>query len=60
MQKDLVLNEVKERFPLPNGIQIVSDDTIIRFDPAGEVEMPAYILISSSQAEYKSRQLVVK
>ena len=60
MQQDLVLNEVKESFPLPNGIQIVIEDTIIRFDPAGEVETPAYILVSSSQAEYKSRRLVVR
>jgi len=60
MQKDLVLNEVKEEFPLPNGIQIISDETIIRFNPAGEVELPAYILVSSSQAENESRQLVVR
>ena len=60
MQKDLVLNEVKEEFPLPIGIQLVSDDTIIRFDPAGQVELPAHILVSSNQAEYKSRQLVVR
>ena len=60
MQKDLVLNEVKEEFPLPIGIQIVSDDKIIRFDPTGEVEMPAHILVSSNQAEYKSRQLVIR
>jgi hypothetical protein len=60
MQNDLVLNEVREEFPLPNGIQIVSDDTIIRFDTAGEVELPTYILVSSNQAEYKSLQLVVR
>ena len=60
MQKDLVLNEVKEEFPLPIGIQLVSDDTIIRFDPAGQVELPAHILVSSNQAEHKSRQLVVR
>jgi len=60
MRKDLVLNEVKERFPLPVGIQIASDDTIIRFDPTGKVESPTQILISSNQAEYKSHQLVVK
>jgi len=60
MQKDLVLNEVKEKFPLPIGIQIVSDDTIIRFDPTGEVEIPSHILVSSNQAELKSRRLVVK
>jgi len=60
MQKDLVLNEVKERFPLPIGIQIVSDDTVIRFDPNGEVELPAHLLISSNQPEYKSHQLVVR
>ena len=60
MQKDLVLNEVKEEFPLPIGIQLVSDDTIIRFDPAGQVELPAHILVSSNQAEYKSHQLVVR
>lgn len=60
MQQDLVLNEVKERFPLPIGIQIVSDDTIIRFDPTGQVKLPAHILLSSNQAEYKSHQLVVR
>jgi len=60
MQKDLVLNEVKEEFPLPNGIQIISDDTVILFDPHGEVELPAHLLISSNQAENKSHQLVVK
>jgi prepilin-type N-terminal cleavage/methylation domain-containing protein len=60
MRKDLVLNEVKERFPLPTGIQIVSEDTVIIFDPNGEVELPAHLLISSNQAGYKSHQLVVK
>jgi len=60
MQKDLVLNEVKEEFPLPIGIQLVSDDTTIRFDPTGQVVLPAHILVSSSHAEHKSRQLVVR
>jgi len=60
MQKDLVLNEVKESFSLPIGIQIDSDNTIIHFDSTGEVELPAQILISSNQADYKSRLLVVE
>lgn len=60
MQKDFVLNEVEERFPLPKGIQIVSDNEIVRFDPTGAVELPAHFLISSNQEEYKSRQLVIK
>jgi Tfp pilus assembly protein FimT len=60
MQKDLVLSEVKEEFPLPTGIQVVSDGTIIRFDPNGEVQLPAHVLVFSDLAQGKSRRLVIK
>ena len=60
MRRDAVLNDVKEEFALPIGIQIVSDERIVHFDPAGEVERPAHVKIISSQAKGKTREFVIE
>jgi hypothetical protein len=60
MQKDPVLNEVKEEFVLPPGIQIVIDGEIVHFEPDGEVELPGQILVLSNQAENISHQFVIE
>jgi hypothetical protein len=60
LQKDPVLNEVKEEFVLPPGIQIVIDGEIVHFEPDGEVELPGQILVLSNQAENISHQFVIE
>jgi Tfp pilus assembly protein FimT len=60
MRKDAVLNEVKEEFVLPVGIQIISDERTVHFDSAGEVEWPAHVTIVSNQAKGKTREFVIE
>ena len=60
MQRDPALNMVTEEFPLPEGIDIVSSDEIIRFDPAGEVNWPASLMIVSQKTGDLSKHLLVK
>ena len=60
MQKDPVLNEVKETFVLPPGIQIVIDGEIVHFEPDGEVALPGQILVLSNHAENISHQFVIE
>ena len=60
MQRDPALNMVTEEFPLPEGIDIVSSDEIIRFDPAGEVNWPASLMSVSQKTGDLSKHLLVK
>jgi len=60
MQRDSNLNEVKEEFALPVGVDILSSDTVIHFDPAGEVDWPAMIVFTSPEAGESSLSLLVE
>lgn len=60
MQNSEALNEVKEAFPLPPGVQVSSAKETIRFDNKGELMMPAELLFKSEQLENQSRQLVIR
>ena len=50
MQRHSSLNEVSEEFALPAGVDILSTDDVIQFDPSGEVDWPAMIVFTSTHA----------
>lgn len=60
MQRDASLNEVKEEYTLPAGVDILSTDNVIHFDPAGEVDWPAMIVFTSAQEMDRSLSLLVE
>ena len=60
LQRDASLNEVKEEFPLPVGVDILSTDAVIHFDPAGEVDWPAMIVFTSPDEGDSSLSLLVE
>lgn len=60
MNSQSVLNEVKEEFLLPEGIQVVSKDRVIHFDEQGEITIPAQLLFVSDRMKDQSRQLVIR
>lgn len=60
LQKDPALNMVTEEFALPEGVDIVSSDEVIRFDAAGEVEWPASLMIVSQKTGDLSEHLLIK
>ena len=60
MNSQQVLNEVKEEFQLPDGIQVVSEDRVFHFDAHGEIAIPAQLLFVSDRMKDQSRQLVIR
>jgi len=53
------MNEVKVKFLLPAGVQVVSTEEIIHFLPNGDVEEPANTLTILDATQNKRRQLVL-
>lgn len=59
MQRDPTMNEVREEFALPAGVDIVSSDAIIHFDATGEVDWPATVMIVSQNTDDMKQHLLI-
>lgn len=60
LQRDASMNPVTEEFALPAGVDILSTDDVIYFDPAGEVDWPAMIVFTSLDQGENSLSLLVE
>ena len=60
LRRSAVLNEVQEEFALPEGVDIISSDAVIRFAPTGEVEWPATVLLVSQATADVGQQLRIE
>ena len=60
LQRHSSLNEVSEEFALPAGVDILSTDHVIQFDPSGEVDWPTMIVFTSVEAEDSGLRLLVE
>ena len=60
LQRDASLNPVTEEFAMPAGVDILSTDDVIYFDPAGEVDWPAMIVFTSLDAGDNNLSLLVE
>lgn len=60
LRRSQVLNEVQEEFALPDGVDIISSDAVIRFAPNGEVEWPATVLLVSQTTADLGQQLRIE
>ena len=60
LQRHSSLNEVSEEFALPAGVDILSTDDVIQFDPSGEVDWPTMIVFTSPEAEDSGLRILVE
>ncbi|MCJ7814823.1 MAG: hypothetical protein MUP31_02100, partial [Xanthomonadales bacterium] len=60
MQTNANMNEVKVVFLLPAGVRVVTTEQVIRFNPDGEIELPAQTMTFLDPIHDKSQQLVIK
>ena len=59
MQKDPALAELNQEFFLPVGIQLVSDEPLIRFDAEGKIGSPVRVYFIANQSDSRSRPMVI-
>lgn len=58
--KDQMLVEMKEEFPLPGTVKVVSGDMLINFNSDGEVDYPIMVLMATKEGNFERRELVVE
>ena len=60
LRQDPALNDYGEEFSLPEGVDVISGDAVIRFDPNGIVDWPATVVLASDQSEDMSQLLLIE
>lgn len=60
LRRNEMLSEVQEEFALPDGVDIISSNAVIRFAPNGEVEWPTTVLLVSQTTTDLNQQLRIE
>ena len=60
MQQEYQLVDANEKFVFPAGVHLISDETIIRFESTGAVEIPTMVTLVSNQAEEINHFLMIE
>lgn len=58
--QEMMLNEIREVFPLPDTVRVVSGDMLILFNSEGEVDYPALLTLTSTEGDFEREQIMIE
>jgi type II secretory pathway pseudopilin PulG len=58
--KDIDVGGVRDEVALPRDVQVLGGDVVVRFNPAGEVELPALVMLASSADTRGATKLIIE
>ena len=58
--QDIDVGGVRDEVSLPGGVQVLGGDVMVQFNPDGEVDLPAMVMLASRVDERNAHRLIIE
>ena len=58
--KDIDVGEVRDEVALPGDVEVLGGDVMVQFNPAGEVDLPAMVMLASRADQRQAQKLIIE
>jgi prepilin-type N-terminal cleavage/methylation domain-containing protein len=58
--KAIDVGEVRDEVALPGDVEVLGGDVMVQFNPAGEVDLPAMVMLASRADQRQAQKLIIE
>jgi prepilin-type N-terminal cleavage/methylation domain-containing protein len=58
--KAIDVGEVRDEVALPGDVEVLGGDVMVQFNPAGEVDLPAMVMLASRADQRRAQKLIIE